>query len=57
MSDDDLAYGEYHGHGEEGQTGDRGFLGDTFHRIIGKDRREDASSLVGIPRYYVIHRM
>jgi hypothetical protein len=30
--DDDLAYGDYHGQGEE-ETEDRGFIGDIFHRI------------------------
>jgi hypothetical protein len=33
MADDDLAYGDYHGHG--GEETDRGFLGATFRRFTG----------------------
>jgi hypothetical protein len=34
--DDSLAYGEYHGGSEEeDRTGDRGFLGDVYHRLRG----------------------
>ena len=36
MADDDLAYGEYHGQG--GQTGERGFIGDTFRKFAGGRR-------------------
>jgi hypothetical protein len=34
--DDALAYGEYHGDPEEeNRAGDRGFLGDVYHRLRG----------------------
>jgi hypothetical protein len=38
MADDDLAYGEYHGQGGDGETGERGFIGDTFRRFAGGRR-------------------
>jgi phospholipase D1/2 len=41
MADDDLAYGEYHGQGGSDETGERGFLGDTFRRFAGGRRPGD----------------
>ncbi|TLD28039.1 phospholipase D/nuclease [Venturia nashicola] len=40
MADDDLAYGDYHGHGGEEET-DRGFLGDAFKRFTGRARPQE----------------
>lgn len=34
--EDDLAYGEYHGEGGGGES-ERGFVGDVFRRIRGKN--------------------
>ena len=44
MADDDLAYGEYHGQGE-GETGERGFLGDAYKRFA-KKRPQDSQQSV-----------
>jgi phospholipase D1/2 len=33
--DDDLAYGENHGQQQEGEEGERGFIGDMGRRVFG----------------------
>jgi hypothetical protein len=50
--DDALAYGEYHGHPEdENRTGDRGFLGDVYHRLRGPAPQQGSSQPVSrIPK-------
>ncbi|KAF2102573.1 phospholipase D/nuclease [Rhizodiscina lignyota] len=40
--DDPLAYGDYHGQGEEAE-GERGFIGDVYHRIRGRKDQSGAS--------------
>jgi hypothetical protein len=40
-SDDDLAYGQYHGQG--GEESDRGFLGDAFNRFAGRRPQQQVS--------------
>jgi phospholipase D1/2 len=37
--EDDLAYGDYHG-GEHEESSERGFLGDVYHRLRGKDQAD-----------------
>lgn len=46
--DDDLAYGEYHGQGQEGGEGERGFIGDVGRRFFGgnKPQGEQVSALL-----------
>jgi hypothetical protein len=51
MADDDLAYGDYHGQGGEGEETDRGFLGDTYRRFTGRKPQDQGQQPVRNPSY------
>lgn len=44
--DDDMAYGDYHQQ-QEGQEGERGFIGDMGRRVFGGNKEVSALGLVG----------
>jgi hypothetical protein len=56
--DDDLAYGDYHGQ-EEGQEGDRGFVGDVGRRLFGgrKEVRPVSTKRSAVPSLYTLRTL